>query len=181
MIDLNDVKTIRLLDAHDMLGYVADLPQQLIDGWAAAEAIDLPLSFGEIDRVVVAGMGGLASSGALFAALVTAECQLPIAIVRDYTLPAHAHGTHTLVITISYSGETEETLAVFDQAQQRGCQSLVLAANGQLLERARKGLRRHVPFYDRDRYFAPDIEKVKKLVKAGVYNTLIGKGLMPSL
>jgi histidine ammonia-lyase len=50
-----------------------------------------------------------------------------------------------------------------------------------LLERARKGLRRHVPFYDRDRYFAPDIKKVKKLVKAGTYNTLIGKGLLPSL
>lgn len=50
-----------------------------------------------------------------------------------------------------------------------------------LLERARKGLRRHVPFYDRDRYFAPDIEKVKKLVKAGTYNTLIVKGLLPSL
>jgi histidine ammonia-lyase len=50
-----------------------------------------------------------------------------------------------------------------------------------LLERARKGLRRHVPFYDRDRYFAPDIEKVKKLVKAGAYNKLIAKGLLPSL
>ncbi len=138
MIDLNDVKTIRMLDTHDMLGDVADLSQQLIDGWAAAEAIDLPSWFREIDRVVLAGMGGLAGGGALFAALVAAECQLPIAVVHDYALPAHAHGAHTLVITISYSGETEETLAVFDQAQQRGCQSLVLAANGQLLERARK-------------------------------------------
>jgi len=143
MIDLNDVKAIHAADAHDMLGHVADLPQQLIDGWAAAEAIDLPPSFREIDRVVLAGMGGLASGGALFAALVAAECQLPITVVRDYDLPAYAHGAHTLVIATSYSGNTEETLAAFEQAQMRGCQTLVLTANGQLLERAKK---QAVPF-----------------------------------
>ena len=82
MMDLNDVKAIRTADAHDMLGHVADLPQQLIDGWAAAEAIDLPVSFREIDRVVLAGMGGLADGGALFASLVAAECRLPISVVR---------------------------------------------------------------------------------------------------
>jgi glucose/mannose-6-phosphate isomerase len=138
MFDLNDVKAIRMADTHDMLGQVADLPQQLIDGWAAAEAIDLPASFQEVDRVVLTGMGGLAASGSLFASLVAPECQLPIAVVRDYELPACAHGVHTLVISISYSGDTEETLAIFDQAQVAGCQSLVLAANGRLLERAKK-------------------------------------------
>ncbi len=143
MIDLNDVEVIRAADAHDMLGHVADLPQQLIDGWAAAEAIDLPPAFREIDRVVLAGMGGLASGGALFTALVSAECQLPITVVRDYDLPAYAHGAHTLVITTSYSGNTEETLTAFEQAQTRGCQMLALSANGQLLERAKKQV---VPF-----------------------------------
>jgi len=151
MIDLNDVKTLHMIDAHDMLGHVADLPQQLIDGWAAAETLDLPPSFPEIDRVVLTGMGGLASGGALFAALVAAECQLPISVVRDYDLPAYAHGVHTLVIPISYSGDTEETLAVYDQAEKRGCQSLVLTAGGQLLERARK---QAVPFIRVD-YTAP--------------------------
>jgi len=143
MIDLNDVKAIRLIDAHDMLGHIVDLPQQLIDGWAAAEAIELPPSFREIDRVVLAGMGGLADGGALFASLVTAECRLPISVVRDYELPAYAHGDHTLVITTSYSGDTEETLAAFDQTLVRGCQSLVLTSNGQLLERAKKQV---IPF-----------------------------------
>ncbi len=138
MIDLNDARTIHAMDAHDMLGHVVDLPQQLIDSWAAAEAIELPTSFREVDRVVLAGMGGLAGGGALFAALVAPECQLPIYVARDYELPAYAHGAHTLVIAVSYSGDTEETLAVFEQAQTHGCQSLVLAANGQLLERAKK-------------------------------------------
>lgn len=138
MIDLNDVKAIRAVDVHDMLGHVVELPQQLIDGWAAAEAIDLPVSFREIDRVVLAGVGGFAGGGSLFAALVAPECRLPINLIHDYELPAYAHGDRTLVIAISYSGNAEETLATFEQAQARGCQSLVLTANGQLLERARK-------------------------------------------
>ncbi|HBA88890.1 MAG TPA: histidine ammonia-lyase [Geobacter sp.] len=50
-----------------------------------------------------------------------------------------------------------------------------------LLERARKGLRLEVPFYDQDRYFAPDIEKAKGLVQGGCYHELTGKGLLPSL
>ena len=151
MIDLNDVKAIRAADAHDMLGHVADLPQQLIDAWAVAEALELPPSFREIDRVVLAGMGGLAGGGALFAALVAAECQLPITVVRDYDLPAYAHGAHTLVIATSYSGNTEETLTAFEQSQVRGCQTLVLTSNGQLLERAKK---QAVPFMRVD-YPAP--------------------------
>ena len=63
MIDLDDARAIRQADAHDMLARVAELPQQLTDGWAATEAIDLPLSFREVDQVVLAGMGGLAGGG----------------------------------------------------------------------------------------------------------------------
>jgi histidine ammonia-lyase len=50
-----------------------------------------------------------------------------------------------------------------------------------LLERAKKRLRREVPFYDQDRYFAPDIEKAKVLVQGGVYNEFAAQGLLPSL
>jgi glucose/mannose-6-phosphate isomerase len=137
MIDLNNLNAIRMADPQDMLGHLADLPQQLIDGWAAAGAIDLPESLREVDRVIVAGMGGLANGGALFAALAAAECPHSIGVVRDYDLPAYAHGAHTLVIASSYSGDTEETLAVFDQAHARGCQLLALTVGGSLAERTK--------------------------------------------
>ncbi len=138
MIDLNDVGAIRTVDAQNMLSHVAALPQQLIDGWAATEATVLAPSLREVDRIVLAGMGGLASGGALFASLVGLECLLPINVVRDYMLPAHAHGEHTLVIATSYTGDTEETVSIFEQARLRGCQLLALTSNGTLLERAKK-------------------------------------------
>ncbi|HBG04908.1 MAG: histidine ammonia-lyase [Geobacteraceae bacterium GWC2_58_44] len=46
-----------------------------------------------------------------------------------------------------------------------------------LLEEAKRVLRQEVSFYDQDRYFAPDIEKAKRLVKAGVFKELMGMGL----
>ena len=50
-----------------------------------------------------------------------------------------------------------------------------------LLELAKKRLRREVPFYDQDRYFAPDIEKSKAQVLGGRYHEFAAPGLLPSL
>ncbi len=49
------------------------------------------------------------------------------------------------------------------------------------LEGAKAQLRNVVPFYDQDRYFAPDIQKAQALIQSGVFNALAGVGLLPSL
>ena len=134
MFDLNDVAAIHQADPQNMLGHILNLPQQLEDGWATAAAIDLPPSFRAIDRVVIAGMGGSAIGGSLLAALMAPVSTIPIAVVRDYDLPAFAIGSNTLVIASSYSGDTEETLSVFEQARARECQLLVTTTGGRLLE-----------------------------------------------
>ncbi|UFS70170.1 histidine ammonia-lyase [Geomonas sp. RF6] len=47
-----------------------------------------------------------------------------------------------------------------------------------LLEEAKRQLRQEVSFYEEDRYFAPDIEKSKKLIKDGIYSDLLGRQLL---
>ena len=42
-------------------------------------------------------------------------------------------------------------------------------------------LRAVVPFYDQDRYFAPDIEQASQLVASGRLNDLMPTKLLPSL
>ncbi len=49
------------------------------------------------------------------------------------------------------------------------------------LEKAKSMLREKVPFYDQDRYFAPDIEKANDLIISGVLNSLVRGGLLPSM
>jgi histidine ammonia-lyase len=49
------------------------------------------------------------------------------------------------------------------------------------LEQARAALRARVPFYDKDRYFAPDIEKANALLQEASHNSMMPTGLLPSL
>ncbi|ELR63843.1 Histidine ammonia-lyase [Photobacterium marinum] len=49
------------------------------------------------------------------------------------------------------------------------------------IEQAKSTLRDRVSFYDKDRYFAPDIDKANTLLKEAIYNGLMPARLLPSL
>jgi histidine ammonia-lyase len=64
------------------------------------------------------------------------------------------------------------------------CQGLDFRAplkSSLLLEEARALLRGKVPFYDKDRYFAPDIVAAREIVESSAYTTFMPRGLLPSL
>ena len=50
-----------------------------------------------------------------------------------------------------------------------------------LLEEAKALLRREVPFYDKDRYFSPDIEKSRGLIERSEYNVFMPARLFASM
>ena len=127
------------LDRGDMLGAVAGLSRQLAAGYAVARH-DLAEPYGKRDTlprlpssptsVAVAGMGG----SAIGADLVFASqpgLTVPSVVVRGYELPAWV-GPSTLVVAVSYSGNTEETLACIETALARGCTPLCIASGGRL-------------------------------------------------
>src|SRR5207237_8090796 len=97
--------------------------------WTRAQALALPASFQRVERIVIDGMGGSALAGELLAALVADSCNVPILVYRGYDLPAYVDGQSTLVIAITYSGTTEETLSALELADARGTQILLLTAN----------------------------------------------------
>jgi histidine ammonia-lyase len=49
------------------------------------------------------------------------------------------------------------------------------------LEQARAILRREVPFYEKDRFFAPDINAATELLASRTLNELVPANLLPSL
>jgi glucose/mannose-6-phosphate isomerase len=81
-------------------------------------------------------MGGSAMGGELLRALVAGECPVPITRVRGFRVP-HWAGPGTLVLCVSYSGRTRETLACAEQAHRQGANLLVVGSGGPLMERAR--------------------------------------------
>jgi glucose/mannose-6-phosphate isomerase len=74
-------------------------------------------------------MGGSAISGDVLAAVCGVGCPVPIVTVRGYQLPGWVSATD-LVIAVSCSGSTEETLAVAVEAVRRGSRLLCVGAEG---------------------------------------------------
>jgi glucose/mannose-6-phosphate isomerase len=125
------------LDSQNMLGHIDALPDQLEQAWAYAKDLNLPSELAQVQQVVICGMGGSAISGDLLAALVADTCPVPILISRGYDLPRYARGSETLVIGMSFSGSTEETLSAVGQAAERGARLLAITTGGLLADQVR--------------------------------------------
>jgi glucose/mannose-6-phosphate isomerase len=135
MIDLDNLDALKKLDSDGMLAHVGALHEQCQAAWAGVRRLELPGHYLGTNKVVIAGMGGSAIGGDLAAEVASPESPIPILVLRDYELPAHVD-RHTLVIGSSYSGNTEETLAAFEAAHERGCPLVALATGGRLAELA---------------------------------------------
>src|SRR5215831_9819212 len=132
---LDNLSLFRQLDTQGMLSEIDGLPDQLQAAWALGA--DLPLfRMKRVRLIVVAGMGGSAIGADLLAAYAAPVLKAPLIVWRNYDLPAYAAGPETLVIALSHSGNTEETISAFECGRQAGTQVLVLTTGGQLAERA---------------------------------------------
>lgn len=138
-MNLDDLQAFEKIDSSDMLGYINALPDQLAGAWAAAQQSELPTSLADVERVVICGMGGSAISGDLLAALVRGTCRIPVSVSREYGLPAFVQGEETLVIAMSHSGGTEETISAAELAVERGTHLMAITTGGELARVVREG------------------------------------------
>ncbi|HKY51566.1 MAG TPA: bifunctional phosphoglucose/phosphomannose isomerase [Candidatus Limnocylindria bacterium] len=132
---IESVERIRAADPGNMLDRIKDLPKQVREAWRIASTATLPPAHGDVRNITVAGMGGSAIGGDLAASLLADELKVPMTVHRDYGLPAYV-GRDSLVIVSSYSGNTEETLSSFAEAQKRGARVIALTTGGRVAELA---------------------------------------------
>jgi glucose/mannose-6-phosphate isomerase len=126
---------IAAVDASDQLADILALPQQLRDAlWRVESAAIEPAE--AQGGLIVAGMGGSAIGGALAREVLGDRARRPIALARDYALPPWAT-PECVVLCASYSGQTEETLAVYEAARALGARRIVATTGGQLARLAR--------------------------------------------
>jgi glucose/mannose-6-phosphate isomerase len=116
-----------------MYAVLEAFPNQIKEGWALGKDI----SFKDFDKIMITGMGGSALSGEILKCYLADKAEIPIEVNKDYTLPKHVD-KKTLVIVSSYSGNTEETLEAFREANKKSAQILVIASGGKLLELAKQ-------------------------------------------
>jgi len=134
-MNLDDLDRFKQLDTLNMLGEIDNLPDQLDFAYQLGLNHELPDSK-DFRQVVIAGMGGSAIGADLLAAYSAPSVPLPVSVHRDYGLPLFARGAETLVICSSHSGNTEETLDVFEAALKAECRIIVVSTGGELARRA---------------------------------------------
>jgi glucose/mannose-6-phosphate isomerase len=91
----------------------------------------------EYQNIVISGMGGSGIGGDILKALLADLLSMPIITIKDYFLPAYVNNK-TLLFAVSYSGNTEETLQCFTQAQRKKCHIISITSGGKLLEMSKK-------------------------------------------
>jgi glucose/mannose-6-phosphate isomerase len=136
-MELDELSKFHSLDALNLIGQLNSLPKQLADAWELGMSLRLPEING-IKGILIAGVGGSAIGADLLASYAAPLGIAPISVLRDYELPRWASGPQSLVIVCSHSGDTEEILAVYEQAQARDCHVLVITTGGRLAQLGRQ-------------------------------------------
>jgi glucose/mannose-6-phosphate isomerase len=119
-----------------MYQLIKDFPQQMRHAIELGENISIKTTFSvPIQNIVVSGMGGSGIGGDLLSELLSENLAVPIISNRGYNLPFYVGETSLLVLS-SYSGNTEETLSVGQQAIARGIKPICITSGGALAEMA---------------------------------------------
>lgn len=131
---LDDLKMIHERDAQDALGIAGKQAGQYLHDfgfeWAPPRTIY---------DVVVAGMGGSGLAAKAYKA--GSAPHVPFEVIQNYDLPDYVHA-NTLLVCVSYSGNTEEVLSVLEEAIDEGGgrqtpMVVAVTSGGKLLDHAK--------------------------------------------
>src|SRR3989441_9186421 len=128
---LDNQKAISLHDTKDMLGAVEGFPEFMRSQLLVPAPIGKSSRRSVFRNIVFMGMGGSASAGDLILDWLDKKLSVPAIVHRDPALPRFV-GSDSLFVTLSYSGETRETLAAFREARKRGSNLVAIGTGGKL-------------------------------------------------
>ncbi len=120
-----------------MKDLILNFPQQLKEAIEIGEKAILSQSKTPITNILITGLGGSGIGGTIVSEIVSAKCNVPILVNKDYFLPSFVN-EHTLLIVSSYSGNTEETLEALNEALARKAKIVCVTSGGKVEEIARK-------------------------------------------
>ena len=119
------------IDKDDMYQSIWDFPENIIDAIELSENITLKNEYLDVNNIIIAGMGGSAIGGDVVYSLIKNEIKIPFVVNRGYDLPAWANSS-TLIICSSYSGNTEETISILEEAKSLGAKVIGITTGGVL-------------------------------------------------
>ena len=130
------------IDVDNMLGFLGNFTGMMKEAWQLGKEFSLPSELTsspgvKLKNLVILGMGGSAISGDLLANYLADEISIPILVIRGYELPKYVD-ENTLVLAISYSGNTEETITALEKAVKVKAKIMAISSGGKFAELAQK-------------------------------------------
>lgn len=133
---LDSKDALNQIDKSGLFRILQEFPQQLESAAQEFDELKLPNSWPGVREVIFCGMGGSAIGAELASDLPAGLLRKPLFVIRDYNLPKFVN-QETLVVIVSYSGDTEEPLSCFKQAQSMGAQIMIITSGGWLAKIAK--------------------------------------------
>ena len=133
-----DHSTLEKFDAQKMYEVYDKWPQIARESF---EAVQDPVNFDAINHIVFAGMGGSGAIGDIFSSILS-KSNIHVNIVKGYILPKTVN-SDTLVVVISVSGNTSESLSILKSAQKLGSKIIAFSSGGEMLQYCKKNKIQH--------------------------------------
>lgn len=134
---LDELKQYETFDPKDVGFDVEHIPEQIIRTQKSLKAWKLPERYKKITNILVIGMGGSHLPANLLQGLIDERGKHPLEIRSGYHLPSYVD-SKTLVVAISYSGGTEETIEVLKQARKQKAKIVTITTGGVVAKAAKK-------------------------------------------
>lgn len=134
---LDSTDHIRSVDKSRLLELIGGFPEQLLS------ALDKQIPQGKIDasaiqRIGIVGVCTTRVIATVLGSLMDQRGSVPIFSFNSFSLPRWV-GSETLLIFVSFSGNTLQVLLCFEQALRRKLPCIVVTTGGSLKKRAREG------------------------------------------
>ena len=133
--DLDQPQSFAQVDRSGLGGRIRTLPQQCQAAWRQGMSTAYPAEWSFSDSITICGMGGSAIAGDLLSGLMAAQKGVPVRVVRSFDFPSRIDPS-SLIIVCSYSGNTRETISLFQKAKAADARIIVAAGGGILAEEA---------------------------------------------
>ena len=128
-----DITTVEKFDSKKMYKIYDEWPIIARKSW---EKNYDKFKIEKVKHVVFAGMGGSGTLGDFFAAILS-KTNLHVNVVKGYILPKNVT-SKTLIVIVSVSGNTTETLEILKSAKKIGCNIIVFSSGGQMEKYCKK-------------------------------------------
>lgn len=148
------------IDKNDMYSKIFNMPNDIEYVIRVMERFEVPRSitiggrkieYERPDNIVLCGMGGSAIGGFILKDILWDLIDIPVEVVREYTPPNYVD-ERSLVILVSYSGNTEETLNCLLHSLKSGAMLFAITSDGILMKIAQ---RLSIPYYKVPKGYPP--------------------------